>query len=70
MLYRVVIEQAEDAVFMAECPTLLGCSSPGATRAEAVSNDRDPIKGYLESLAQHNEPIPPSIDKETVEVNL
>jgi predicted RNase H-like HicB family nuclease len=67
-LYRVLIEQDEDGVFVAECPSLPGCVSQGATRDEAVTNIKDAISGYLESLRQHNEPIPPSTWEATVEV--
>ena len=67
-LYRVLIEQDEDGVFVAECPSLPGCVSQGATRDEAVTNIKDAITGYLESLRQHNEPIPPSTWEATVEV--
>lgn len=28
---------------------------------EALENIQDAIKGYIESLKKHNEPIPPSI---------
>ena len=66
--YRVVIDQDEDGVFIAECPTLPGCVSQGRTREEAVANIKDAIAGYLESLKKHNEPIPPSIWEETVEI--
>jgi predicted RNase H-like HicB family nuclease len=68
-LYRVLIEQDEDGVFVAECPTLPGCVSQGATRDEAVTNIKDAIAGYLESLRRHNEPIPPSTWEATVEVS-
>ena len=68
MRYRVVIEQDEDGVFVAECPSLPGCISQGSTRAEAVANVRDAIAGYLESLRQHDEPVPPPIDEEIVEI--
>ena len=67
-LYRVLIEEDEDGVFVAECPSLPGCVSQGATRDEAVTNIKDAITGYLESLRQHNEPIPPSTWEATVEV--
>jgi predicted RNase H-like HicB family nuclease len=67
-LCRVLIEQDEDGVFVAECPTLPGCVSQGATRDEAVTNIKDAIAGYLESLRRHNEPIPPSTWEATVEV--
>ncbi|MBI4440290.1 type II toxin-antitoxin system HicB family antitoxin [Candidatus Woesearchaeota archaeon] len=69
MKYRVTIEKDEDGVFIVECPTLPGCVSEGKTREEALKNIADAIKGYLTSLKKHNEPIPPSIQEETVEVN-
>ena len=68
MKFRVVIEQAEDGVFVVQCPSLPGCVSQGATRSEALANIRDAIQGYLESLKAHDEPIPPSIGEETVEI--
>ena len=55
MKYRVVIEEDEDGMFAAECPALPGCISQGKTRQEALKNIKDAIKGYLESLANHNE---------------
>jgi predicted RNase H-like HicB family nuclease len=66
--YRVFIEQDEDGVFVAECPSLPGCVSQGRTRDEAIANIKDAIAGYLESLRKHNEPIPPPIWEETVEI--
>ncbi|MBV8773428.1 MAG: type II toxin-antitoxin system HicB family antitoxin [Deltaproteobacteria bacterium] len=68
MKFRVVVQQDEDGVFVAEVPSLPGCISQGATRVEAVHNVREAIAGYLESLKQHGEPIPPPIDEEVVEV--
>ena len=67
MKFRVIIEQDEDGVFVANCPTLPGCISQGKTRAEAQANIADAIKGYLESLAKHDEPIPPAITEEIIE---
>ena len=69
MQYRILIEQDEDGVFVAECPALPGCISQGKTRAEALENIKDAIKGFLESLKKHNEPIPPQINEEVVEVS-
>jgi len=54
---------------VAECPSLPGCISQGKSREETLENVRDAIKGYLESLKKHNEPIPPPIDEEIVEIN-
>lgn len=70
MKYRVIIDQDEDGVFVAECPTLPGCVSQGHTREEAMKNIQEAIIGYLESLQKHSEPIPPSIGEEIVEVTL
>jgi predicted RNase H-like HicB family nuclease len=70
MKYRIIIEQDEDGMYIAECPALPGCISQGETRAEALENIRDAIKGYLESLRKHGEPIPPPIEEEIIEVTL
>ncbi|MCL5063045.1 MAG: type II toxin-antitoxin system HicB family antitoxin [Nitrospiraceae bacterium] len=68
MRYRIVLEQDEDGIFIAECPSLPGCISQGKTRKEALENIQDAIAGYIESLKKHNEPIPPTIEEEIVEV--
>jgi predicted RNase H-like HicB family nuclease len=68
MKYRVLIEQDEDGVFVVEVPTLPGCISQGKTRTEALSNIQKAIEAYLESLWAHDEPVPPAIDEEVVEV--
>jgi len=68
MRYRILIGRDEDGVFVVECPSLPGCVSQGKTRDEALENITDAIKGYIESLKKHNEPIPPSIEEEIVEV--
>lgn len=68
MKYRVFIEQDEDSVFVAEVPSLPGCISQGKTRAEALKNIQEAIEVYLESLKAHDDPIPPSINEEIVEV--
>lgn len=68
MRYRIVLEQDEDGIFIAECPSLPGCVSQGKTRKEALENIQDAIAGYIESLKKHNEPIPPTIEEEIVEV--
>lgn len=68
MKYRVFIEQDEDGVFVAEVPALPGCISQGNTRKEALQNIQEAISAYLESLKAHNDPIPPSINEEVVEV--
>lgn len=68
MKFRILIETDEDGMFVTECPSLPGCVSQGKTRAEALENIQDAIKGYLESLKKHNEPIPPQIEEEFIEI--
>ena len=68
MKFRVLITQDEDGLFVAECPALPGCISQGKTRSEARKNIAEAIKGYLESLKKHGEPIPPSIYEDVVDV--
>jgi predicted RNase H-like HicB family nuclease len=70
MKYRVLIEQDEDGIYVAEVPSLPGCISQGNTRFELLANIQEAIALYLESLEAHNEPIPPPISEELVEVKL
>ena len=69
MKYRIILEVDEDGVFVAECPALPGCVSQGTTREQAIANIRDAIEGYLASLKKHDEPIPPPISEEVIEVS-
>jgi antitoxin HicB len=69
MKLRVVVAPDEDGVYVAECPSLPGCVSEGSTRSEAMQNIQDAIEGYLESLEERGEAIPPSIYEEIVEIS-
>jgi predicted RNase H-like HicB family nuclease len=68
MKYRVLIEEDEDGMFVAEVPSLPGCISQGATREEALANIKEAIAVYVESLEAHGEAVPPPITEELVEV--
>lgn len=68
MKFRVFIEPDEDGVFVAQVPSLPGCISQGATRTEALQNIREAIAVYLDSLRAHDEPIPPPVGEEIVDV--
>lgn len=68
MKYRVTIAQDEDGIFVAEAPSLPGCITQGKTRDEALLNIHEAIQAYLESLRKHDEPVPPPISEEVVEV--
>lgn len=69
MKFRVSLEVDEDGMFVAQCDSLPGCISQGKNREEALTNIKDAIQGYLTSLKKHDEPIPPPIEEETVEVS-
>ena len=68
MKFRVILEPDEDGVFVATVPSLPGCVSQGSTRAEALQNVREAIEGYLESLRDRGEPIPPAINEEVIDI--
>jgi len=55
---QVIIYPGEDGYFVAECPSLPGCISQGATREEAILNIREAIQLYIEVLEERNRPIP------------
>jgi len=67
MKFRVIIEVDEDGMFVVQCPSLPGCISQGKTKEEALENIKDAIKGYIESLKKHGEPIP-VFEEEVVEI--
>ena len=56
---QVVIHPGEDGFWVAECPSLAGCISQGATREEAIANAREAIAAYVEALEQDGLPVPP-----------
>jgi predicted RNase H-like HicB family nuclease len=68
MNYKVLLYQSDEGYSVA-CPGLPGCWSQGETEAEALANIKDAMDGYIASLRKHNEPIPPPISEEVVEVS-
>ena len=45
--FPVVIEQDDDGVFVAECPTLPGCITQGSTEREVLERIREVIESWL-----------------------
>ncbi len=68
MKYRIVIEKDEDGMFVVECPSLPGCISQGKTKEEAIKNIKDAMTGYIKSLQKHDEPVPPPVEEEMIEL--
>ena len=57
MEYAIVIEQTPRN-FSAYAPDLPGCVATGATRDETVREMRIAMTFHIESLREHNEPVP------------
>ena len=55
---QVIIYPGEDGYWVAECPSLPGCISQGRTKAEALTNIKEAIEGYIMALAEDDLPIP------------
>lgn len=66
MKFSVTIDRDEDGVWIAECPSVPGCVSQGATKDEAVENIKDAIQLCLEVRAEKG--IPLTIETRQVEV--
>lgn len=58
MKYVYVIEKAGDGSFSAYVPDLPGCTTCGDSVEEVRQNVKDAVALYLDSLREHNEPIP------------
>jgi predicted RNase H-like HicB family nuclease len=50
MKLHVVIEQDEAGYYVAEVPALPGCLSQGKTREEALTNVKEAVAGWLETM--------------------
>jgi len=71
MEYRVVLEpDTEEGGFVIHCPALPGCYSQGDTKEEALSNIREAIQAYIESLQKDNLPVPQDTKPEILRVKI
>lgn len=55
---QVVIFRGEDGYWVAECLSLPGCISQGATPEEAIVNIKEAIEGYVAVLKDDGLSIP------------
>jgi predicted RNase H-like HicB family nuclease len=68
MKYVYVIEKADDGSYSAYVPDLPGCTTSADTVDEIRRSIKDAVDSYIDSLREHNEPIPtPSSVVDTVE---
>ncbi len=50
MQFTIVVEKDETGYYVAEVPALPGCYSQGKTAAEAKSNIKEAIEGWVEVM--------------------
>lgn len=68
MKMLVTLDRDEDGVWVAECPSIPGCVSQGATKDQALVNIKEAIELCLEVRAEHG--IPLTIETRQVEVTI
>jgi predicted RNase H-like HicB family nuclease len=62
----ISIYQDEDGTFIAECPSIPGCVSQGASEADAEANIMDAIRECLAVRAEMG--LPPTVATREIEV--
>ncbi len=55
---QVLVYPGEDGFWVAECPSLPGCITQGATKQAAVENIKEAIEGYILALEEDKLPVP------------
>lgn len=54
----VTLRRGEDGWWIAECPSLPGCVSQGRTKAEPISNIKEALEGWIETMRAHQQSVP------------
>jgi predicted RNase H-like HicB family nuclease len=57
MKFVATLDRDEDGVWVAECPSIPGCVSQGATRPQAIANVREAIRLCLDVRAEKGMPL-------------
>ena len=68
MKYTVILEKGQESGYVAYAPALRGCVSQGQTREEALTNLKEAIQLYVETLLEDGLPVPTEVGKEAVEL--
>jgi predicted RNase H-like HicB family nuclease len=66
MKFLVTLDRDEDGVWIAECPSIPGCVSQGASREETLENIKEAIKLCIEVRSERGLPL--TIEMHQVEV--
>lgn len=57
-IFDVIIHEAEEGGYWAECPALKGCMTQGETLEEVEKNIKEVIELCLEEIEERKEPVP------------
>ena len=55
---QIILYPGEDGYWVAECPSLPGCTSQGKGKNDAIANIKEAIEGYIAALQEDGLPIP------------
>lgn len=58
MKYTVILEKGRESGYVAHVPALRGCVSQGDSREEAISNIKEAIEVYIETLLEDGLTVP------------
>jgi len=58
LTYRIMLNREPEGGYTVTVPALPGCITYGANVDEAIAMAKEAIELYIESLVEHNEPIP------------
>ena len=56
--FRVILEPNESGGYTVTVPLLPGCIAEGNNKAEALTNIKEAIELYIESLQSDGQPVP------------
>ncbi len=59
-VFEILVHEADEGGYWAECPSLEGCYSQGETLDELQSNIKEAIELYLDELKTKNKRLPSS----------
>ncbi|GAB7015436.1 type II toxin-antitoxin system HicB family antitoxin [Methanogenium cariaci] len=60
--FRIMLRKEPEGGYTASVPSLPGCVTYGETIDEAIEMTREAVALYIESLIEHNEPVPSEED--------
>ena len=62
--YTIILEpDVEEGGYTVTVPALPGCITQGETVSQCIERAQEAIAGYIKSLEQAGEPIPPEIER-------